>query len=164
MEAYRNVEKRLAAARAFPKRSGYCGTLADPYYLAFEVVVQRIGKNPWITQRPPQERVAFVFDRTHLSGRAEGVYKRLLNTPGLTFHPRLGSLSFDDKRLILPLQAADFLAYETFKNLYDTKLKERPERWQFTEIKQLIAQIDWFDETRLNRLADKIAAAGKKVR
>ena len=39
---------------------------------------------------------------------------------------------------MVPLQAADFLAYETFRFFYDTQLLNRQERWQHIALRRIV--------------------------
>ncbi len=50
------------------------------------------------------------------AGQIAAVYNANVRDPVQKDQYRLGSLRFDDKRMFLPLQAADILAYEVYKN------------------------------------------------
>jgi hypothetical protein len=63
-----------------------------------------------------KEPINFVFDRGNKNRTAfERAYELVRLTPELRAEGHLGALSFADDIQVNPLQAADFLAYETCK-------------------------------------------------
>lgn len=80
--------------------------------------------------RPTAESIACVFERG-----AEGVgevtksYRRLTRDKAFRQYTTLASLSFEDKRKLVPLQAADILAYELHRRVQtQLGLDARPRR------------------------------------
>jgi hypothetical protein len=74
---------------------------------------------------------------------------------------RIIALSFEDKRLFLPLQAADILAYELFKRFrVQQGLDDRPiryplkqlvtplQQWHYPDDDELRNVNEWLDRTR----------------
>jgi hypothetical protein len=81
------------------------------YFLCFRHVIAQMSF--WGTEAG--QRVAFVFDQQQqFAQRAHRLFDRLRKSPA-KFGSSLGSLAFEDRRKFVALQAADLVAYETFK-------------------------------------------------
>jgi hypothetical protein len=112
--------------------------LKDLYYACFQVVIHGIG----IYTEGSSERVQLFFDKRPKTIELAG---QLFNrcTQELDIGERLISLNFVPSNIVLPLQAADLLAYEL--NRYrggSGKLAES--RWFIKEIAKLQGRY-WFD-------------------
>jgi hypothetical protein len=68
---------------------------------------------------------------------------------------RLGSLTFIDKKAALPIQAADLLAYEVWKDASNRFVtnedKKRPERKSFRSLREILHQGSYWDREELLR-------------
>jgi len=105
------------------------------YFTAFVHQVDHLASR--IAHLPPEEQIGFVFDRQNeYQGRAKELYDSLLGHPELPFHSRLGPLGFADKTKVVPLQAADILAYESFRYLRDVtwNYRNKSPRWQWAAL------------------------------
>jgi hypothetical protein len=63
-----------------------------------------------------------------------------------------GCIPFGDAKRILPLQAADYFAYENFRYLNGTVYGKDPVRWQYAAVKKAVADGRLFDKTELETL------------
>lgn len=156
LRAYNAVQPRIKQLRRLRPGLSIQGSLEDPYFLAFQHAIEHVALSPLVTSSPLGDRVGFVFDRHHLSGRANGLYASMVR--GVPYTARLGSLTFDDKVVIKPLQAADLLAYEAHRHFYDTLLKGAPERWQFTELRPSIGEARFFGKEQIDELMRHLEA------
>lgn len=128
---------------------GVSGRLDDPWFVGMSTLIAAIIDDPRPII-PPNEKVGFVFDRHHLKARGEVIYNVLADEG----HPRLevGGIAFEDKSVLVPLQAADLFAYETFRYRHDTGLDGRPERWQHRELRPMMAASFWVDQPGLEAI------------
>lgn len=87
---------------------------SSPYVLGMQLLALRMCNELLINN--PDYSLAFFFDRNEeVSGQAKMIWDELKEkNPELS--PCLGSLAYDDKCRLVPLQVADELAYETMKN------------------------------------------------
>jgi hypothetical protein len=161
---YNRLRPRLRAFRRFPTviaKLGISGSLEDPYFILFQHLVERVAKEQYVTELPADERVGFAFDRHHLEARAKTVYHAMQHFKPEYGH-RLGGATFDDKVKVKPLQAADMLAYETFRRADDLRSGIKGERWQFTELVKIVREGHYFDAAYLDHLVEmnenKVAA------
>jgi Protein of unknown function (DUF3800) len=84
--------------------------------------------------RPYEEPIAFVFDEQHeYARRAHDLYNQLKQGEVFQGYARLGAITFDDSKRLVPLQAADMLAYEVHRRFRSGEQTE-PLRWQSVEI------------------------------
>lgn len=113
---------RLKKARKHEKYGG------SPYLMAFEWCIVEMRQQA--STYPAGEQINFVFDRQkEFQGRAKELYDQALQMPELSFHSRLGSLSFASRRDVVSLQAADILAYEAYRHWQIQSVGDQP-RWQ----------------------------------
>lgn len=152
---YNELMSRIKKARTIRPGRNVSGSLEDPYFLAFQLVVELIAKNAKTHGVADDEKLDFVFDRTHLKGRVGPLYDSILNSRTLDYVDRLGSLTFADKRDFLPLQAADILAYEHFRHIDDCMLKGKPERWQWVEVMKKVPVWHLFNRATLEKLLEQ---------
>jgi hypothetical protein len=115
-------------------RNGPAGNLTDPYFLAFQHVIEDMCKaldNEGLA--PRNEPIAFVFDRQQeYEGRATVIHDSIQRS-SLNYKHRVGSLTFDNRLKRLSLQAADSWAYESRKYVSEIIIDKRSTtpRWQF---------------------------------
>ena len=57
---------------------------------------------------------------------------------------------------MMPLQAADLLAYESYRYVLDVKLGGQPERWQWQKLRPLVARVHVSGEFDLLKLIEYI--------
>src|SRR5215204_810607 len=109
VEPYSRLRPELEKYRRFlPGQSG-SGSIGDPYFLAFQQTIECLCAVP-ITGVPSTERIGFTFDQNNeIAGRATELYGLLKKSKHLAYAGRLGQLAFEDKRHMVPLQAADLL-------------------------------------------------------
>jgi hypothetical protein len=126
MEAYREV---CGAWESF---------LQDPYLFAYQNVLAHTTSFMEVVRAPSNVKAAFVFsNQVEFRHRAlelfEQIHKRGLFTKRIAYEP-----DFRDMREIVPLQAADVVAYEMYKE-YDRRIyrpNDKP-RWAFPEIETM---------------------------
>jgi hypothetical protein len=105
----------------------------DPYYLAFQLFILRVCHE--IRQVYPEVPLAFVFEQNEkVSGHAKRMYDdvRKRNPECETC---MGSLTYANRRHLVPLQVADELAFESMKNTHGW-LKGRPDRMPIKRLKE----------------------------
>jgi hypothetical protein len=123
-----------------PNGLSISGNLSDPYFLPFKLLIEQIVFNAPSIGADDQLQIGFTFDRnTKVQGRAKGMYENLFkwDRPWTKNLDPLG-IKFADKSRISALQAADFLAYESFRWLDESHRRKKPERWQWRRIKESI--------------------------
>jgi len=90
----------------------------DEYNFCFQMCVGQTAS--WIAAlnppMPATEQVAFMFDQ---QGKVEGVTRRNYSQIKQFRDPadRMGALTFGEKKRFIPLQVADYIAYEAYKHL-----------------------------------------------
>jgi len=106
---------------------------AEPYHLAFQLFVLQVCHE--INQVYPEYPLAFFFDQNEkVSGRAKRVYDDVRKrNPELA--ACMGSLTYADRRNLVPLQVADELAFESMKNTLGW-LQYRPDRLPIKRLKE----------------------------
>src|SRR5260221_10138362 len=85
----------------------------DPYYFCFEACLQQISN--WSVRHADGEIVTIVFaQRGQYDSRLIELHELYSKSSALP-NNRLGSLSFSSPKDSIPLQAADLIAYETYR-------------------------------------------------
>jgi len=99
----------------------------EPYYFGFEHCLYLTANK--VDAKDPKP-IAFVFALNDFSSKATAMYRQIKgnkNSPIDT--TRLGEIVFGEMKTLLPLQAADILAYEVYKNCLNRRYdEERPVR------------------------------------
>jgi hypothetical protein len=158
LEAYNELRPEFDAERRLLPGAPVSGSIGDPYLLAFQGAIQEMAQYREVVSLPEEERIAFVFDRRKdLTGRVTYLYDHLCGAQNMPHVKRFGSLTFDDRKRMKPLQAADVLAYESFRYLND-RIAGRPERWQFTELRKRLGEFGYFGKDELLSLLNTIRA------
>jgi len=154
VEPYARVRAELEKYRRFLPGQPGSGSIGDPYFLAFQRAVEAVC-GVTIVGLPSTERIGFTFDRNdELGGRALQLYALLADSPNLPYAKRLGQIAFQDKRTMVPLQAADLLVYEAYRYLLEVRLGGKPERWQWKMLRPNVPIVHWFGETELLLLVE----------
>lgn len=78
-------------------------------------------------------RIASIFEEGDHTAEILEAYRRFKNTPTVEEEWRLGDIGFDNKKC-LPLQAADFFAYETRRKI------KTPATWR-KSVEQIISSV-----------------------
>jgi Protein of unknown function (DUF3800) len=101
-----------------------------PYYLCGHTAVLEMLKAVKYVLRS-KDIVTFTFDRQQEHEKEMKKVHAHLQTKECEFHSQVGSIKFEDKKLFIPLQAADTLVYESRKYLErllaDPAVRPRPE-------------------------------------
>lgn len=124
--------------RDFDKISQENGRALDflgpsPYYLGMQILVIRCCHE--IKMETTDYTLAFFFDQNEeASGRAKALYDKVRKR-NCELDAYMGSLTYADKRKLVPLQIADELAFETMKNAQGI-LKGRPDRKPIARLKE----------------------------
>lgn len=153
VEPYNNLRPRIEQYRRLLPGQPASGSLGDPYFLAFQSAIESIC-NIRIKGLPPSDnRIGFTLDQNKaLSGRALAVYDLLKESATIDYAHRLGQITFDDKRHMIPLQAADTVVYETFRYLKDLWYRGGSARWQWKELQPAVGPLNVFREPELLKL------------
>jgi hypothetical protein len=139
----------------------------DPYWLIFQAAIEMAAT--WLLslcEKEPvmlDERIAFIFDR---KGSYQGLSIQLYNRLKDVVYPEnlarlCGQFAFDDDEIVVPLQAADILAYEMAKYLQEkAKGVEKPQRWPMQQIMTKPGRFKFFTKGALEdffRTAEVVA-------
>ena len=143
LAAHSRLLPRLKHLFKFPAGLSVSGPLYHPYFMLMQRVVQLAVTEEHLRGYPPGDLVGFTFDRQEKSHNAKAVTEALWR-----FRPwgeRIRSAGWMDSTKIVPLQAADLLAYETFRHHRDVTLGGGVERWQHKAL-ATIARADEFHD------------------
>ena len=122
----------------------------DEYNFCFQMSIGRIDK--WIDQldppMPPSDQIAFVFDqqpkRIGVTRDTYSAIKKFRDRDR-----RMGALAFVSGEQFLPLQFADFIAYEAYKQLDGILSKPG---WQTrTPLKMIVQNLQYLEMTYFGR-------------
>ena len=125
--------------------------LNDPYYPCFLGCVT--GAATCVMHLSPEEGIElFVSDEPGFKGNAQKFWERCISDdapPDLRIRLASLTLGLSPKR-VLPLQAADLVAYEVNNHLTDAFNKKPTERWPFKQIRQKMLIIEFFDRKTIS--------------
>jgi len=119
---------------AVPQWAKKTAAFGDKYNFCFQICVGLVLS--WIEHlNPPMPKgnlVSFVFDQRNRGEEiTSNTYTQIKNFRDP--EDRMGALAFDSRKRLLPLQAADFVAYETYKHLDNiVSCSGRPPRGSFS--------------------------------
>lgn len=121
------ISLKSEATRFFkiPSRSGVSGDPAQPFFFAFWscLIFSTLELLKCIQ---PGETLAFCFDHRQEAGLpAYSAQQLQTSVPG-----RIVSHTFADKKQVVPLQAVDIIAYESFRFFKSSFLDQWKPRWQ----------------------------------
>lgn len=81
-----------------------------PYYFLFAKCIEQLWRVS-LLMLPPREQLGFVFDRRlGFEGRADSIYLALKKH--FQYSEKMAAIQFESSKTIIPLQAADLIAYE----------------------------------------------------
>lgn len=134
MEDFTPLRPAVETFFALPQGSPVSGDMTDPYFYAFwccaGTALDKLNHH-----LEPSEPVAFCFDQHHRAANAEYCFANIQSRLGKT---RAISHAFGDRRVLVSLQAADVLAYESFRFFESCFLGGRKPRWQWDTIARLL--------------------------
>jgi hypothetical protein len=121
------------------RREGF----GSPYNFCVKLCLSLISF--WAQKYERKEPIAFVIEHgAGYNGELTASFNGIFANEQMRQYLRLGSLTFVDKKMALPLQAADLLAYEVWKDSSNKFLadadKKRPERKSFRSLREIIHQ------------------------
>jgi hypothetical protein len=91
--------------------------MGHPFFVCFKSCLAFIG---WgMRNAAPEDQVAVVIDQSPFAMEAIKIFYDLKSDPGFIYASRLATCTLADSSEVAALQTADFLAYETFKAMYD---------------------------------------------
>jgi hypothetical protein len=153
VEPYDKLRSKIEQYRRFLPGQPASGSLGDPYFLAFQQAIESVCSVRIQGLPPSDNRIGFTFDRNKaVSGRALAIYDILKESKTVDYAHRLGQIAFDDKRHMIPLQAADTVIYEAFRYLKDLWLRGGTSRWQWKELQPAVRMLHVFREPELLKL------------
>ena len=96
------------------------GAPEHPYAFCALMCLQSVAD--WADKVRYDGPIAYIFEggAAH-RGELDEIYKRIAKNEDAKRRYRLISLTYADKKEVNPLQAADILAYESYKNIRDRK-------------------------------------------
>lgn len=104
------------------------------------------GVRDWANRDDIPGPIAYVFSqRTASNGELETLRQRIYDDATLKRQLRIGSWSIADMRELNPLQAADILAFETYKEMCNYIVPNREERPRRKSMEELIKGADIFN-------------------
>lgn len=124
----RQLRKRSPDGKKPPAR------FDDPYYVAFQHILDQVSDLMDLVRCPPDETAAFVFDRRGgFEGNARAVFVSLQATPQ---GKRLATADYASSEDHPGLQAADILAFEIRRHFEDIAYGRtaRGQRWQWDRL------------------------------
>lgn len=113
--------------------------IVDPFFFPFQISIESLLAvlTPEIADN---EQVAFVFDQQKgLEGMATNSFHIIKATRDQ--HDRLGSIEFGDRRLAVPLQAADLIANEIFMDYGRGRSRRKSMDYLLQKVNPLVKHI-----------------------
>lgn len=149
LQGHQRLRPRFKPLMTLPPEGAISGALDDPWFFVLQALVLSLVRD--LARFPQGEKVGFIFDRHHLSARGRVIYSAIAMWP--KSEARLeGGVAFQDKAKMVPLQAADLFAYETFRYFNDTHLGGHPERWQHKEMRKVVQFAHYLDADALSKM------------
>jgi hypothetical protein len=137
------------------------GLIDNPYMLCFQhAIVEAVKRGNSFLGENPKEKIAFIFDQHNMfSITAHELFKESLEDKDLKARYRLGSLTFADKTTYIPLQAADHIAYETYRWMSEPGKQKRPAMRRFGQWGQHNGR--YFDDSGFKSFIEQCRKDGK---
>lgn len=136
------------------------GPVLTPYLFAFTSFINAICRR---LKGHEEKQFAMIFDQlAEVEASAQRTRARLVNNPKYEGSSRVGPLTYCDKKMTLPLQAADILAYEVMREIRDPALR----RWQRALLdKKRAVSVEYFTSDKVAWLVSELhaEAASQKV-
>ncbi|WP_157538802.1 DUF3800 domain-containing protein [Hydrogenophaga flava] len=126
----------------------------DPLHLSVALCIEQISD--WAKREVDGEPVALVFAKQHQYNKAtEHIHSEYCRD-----FSGVGSVSFSEPRLVIPLQVADFIAYESYRWMHERALKPdaEPRRlWKNLEKHEVKMTFNFYDKDSLHKLGKRAA-------
>jgi hypothetical protein len=118
----------------FDKTVPHSPEIGSPYSLCAHTCLTAV--RGWANRFNIEGKISYVFEAGHRSqAEANGIMIRLFKKPNLRAEHRYAGHSFADKRAVLPLQAADIIAWQWFTENKRQLMGIRPNpRGDFVEL------------------------------
>jgi hypothetical protein len=126
----------------------------EPY--RFCSFMSMLGIGAWQDKHDRHDLIPYVFEKgAHGSSNLTRFFSWISGNPEIKQRARLSSLTFADKKEVLPLQAADLVAYEFYKGLLNDKVLggKRPTRKSIKLLRGLPLNFGYFNKERLSNMA-----------
>ena len=129
--------------------------IGRPYHICASICMKSLGQ--WAEKHGHQEPITYVFEKgAEHSGDVLEAHTKALKDPKMRSKFRLGELRFADKREAIPLQAADILAYEVWKDTCNKASgSPRSERWPLHRLSGSVIAIMQADKQSLLDLVNR---------
>ena len=129
----------------------------NPYHLCFQYLLVEIARKA--VNYPEGEEVAFILDeRAKVKGRALKLRLLVKDWSNFECRDRIGTVAPHSSEIIVPLQAADWFAYETYKAMFnrleDAKPRNKRKTLQLLE-KHLVTS-QYFYQENLQLLLEEL--------
>lgn len=126
------------------------------------LLIMVVLKN-WLITRRHNEVIAYVYESGALhAGEIMSGYQYWTTHEPYATELRAGSLTFGSKSDLVPLQAADILAYETWKDITNTIAgSPRKPRWPMVQLCEAPVWVIRVDKDKLREILTKQANRGK---
>jgi hypothetical protein len=119
-----------------------------PYYICGHTVMLEMLKQEKYTLKA-KDLVTFTFDRQEEFDKEMTKVHAHMQTKGCEFHSQVGSMRFEDKKKVIPLQIADTLVYESRK--YLERLRADPTAIPRPELKRLMDEGKIFEISLMDK-------------
>jgi hypothetical protein len=128
----------------------------EPYFLAFQEYVGFLTE--FVANQYSEHVVNFTFDEhSEFRPKAKEIYESISRDARLAGTGHYGTLAFKHDDVVIPLQAADLLAYETQLALQRKYYpSDRPERMSFARLKGIkkLLKISYYDAKTIKIILD----------
>ncbi len=146
-----------------PELAGLRGTDRyddSPYFTVFEFAIAQFFEAA--DRYPGRQKVSFVFDRhQQYQSRASEMYRQIAGSQA-SYRDRVGKSEFANKQVEVALQAADILAYESYRFAKECILpKADNPRWQLQLIAERPLSGKWLDASGMKMLIDLVHKSRK---
>ncbi len=98
--------------------------LGHPYILCLKTCITMVAKGLDMGGFPPEDQIAVFFDRNPFEKEAQIAFYNLKDHPTFPYRTRLDSCTPKDMETMVPLQAADLIAYEVYRWYHDRRDRE----------------------------------------
>jgi hypothetical protein len=94
--------------------------MGHPYFICFKTVVVRVAEQISDPKHgfAPEDRFTVILDRNPLDTEAVKLFYGMKNDSAFRYRSKLGDCAPADAEAFVGLQAADFVAYETFRLMH----------------------------------------------
>jgi hypothetical protein len=156
---WRDFNAILKPALVLPRDGAY----KNPYVLCLQACMGMMTEHwPQLPYSPFPERIACVFDRNHVM-RGQATEHFFAVVDARNWANRFHVIAFAPKHIVIPLQAADLLAYETYR--YGTSALRQPDVPKRKELDRLTTLgrclFSYINAEKLTELAEILEGGGQ---